>query len=75
MALHIRDAETDRLVRQLAEVRGIALTEAIRIAVGNELRRVPLRERVRPLQDRLEAAGKTGLKADKAFYDNLNGSP
>jgi antitoxin VapB len=75
VALHIRDAETDRLVRQLAEVRGIALTEAIRIAVGNELRRVPLRERIRPLQDRLGAAGRTGLKADKAFYDDLNGTP
>ena len=72
MALHIRDANVDRLVRELAALRGIGLTEAVAIAVGNELKRAPLRERLRPLQRRIQAAGSTGLKADKAFYDSLN---
>jgi antitoxin VapB len=33
----------------------------------------PLRERLRPLQDRMLARPATGLEADKAFYDELCG--
>ncbi|KAL5684466.1 hypothetical protein EMGR_003040, partial [Emarellia grisea] len=39
MALHIRDPEADRLVRMRAERKGIALTDALKLAVGNPLRR------------------------------------
>ncbi len=72
MALHIRDEETDRLVRNLAEIKKLGLTETIKLAVENELKRVPLIERIRPIQDRIRARGRTGLKADKAFFDSLN---
>ncbi|WP_375454093.1 type II toxin-antitoxin system VapB family antitoxin [uncultured Methylobacterium sp.] len=76
MALHIRDAEADRLVRALAERKGIALTEAIKLAVRNELRREEdkpsLWERLKPLHERVAARPATGLVADKAFYDSLN---
>ena len=72
MALHIRDDETDRLVRHLAEVKRIGLTDAVRLAVTNELKRAPLAERIRPIQDRIAAWPDSGLKADKAFYDSLN---
>jgi antitoxin VapB len=72
MALHIRDSETDRLVRDLAVIKGVGLTEAVKLAVENELRRAPLYERVRPIQERIKAAGATGLEADKAFYDSLS---
>jgi antitoxin VapB len=77
MALHIRDPETDRLVRALAEQKGIALTDAIKLAVGNELRRetekTSLRDRIRPIQERIASYPPTGLEADKAFYDELSG--
>lgn len=73
MALHIRDRETDELVRRLAEIRNVGLTEAVKLAVGNELRRLPLAERIRPYQERIARAGRTGLKADKAFFDELSG--
>lgn len=77
MALHIRDPEADRLVRTLAEQNGIALTEAIKLAVGNELQRnaekLSLRERIRPIQERVASYPPTGLEADKAFYDELSG--
>jgi len=77
MPFHIRDAEADELVRELARRRQIGLTEAVKLAVRNELRRedeaVPLRERLRPLQDRIAARPRTGLEADKAFYDELSG--
>ncbi|HEY8564315.1 MAG TPA: type II toxin-antitoxin system VapB family antitoxin [Beijerinckiaceae bacterium] len=72
MALHIRDEETDRLVRSLAEIKRIGLTEAVKLAVSNEIKRVPLQERIRPIQERLAKVPRTGLKADKAFYDSLN---
>lgn len=76
MALHIRDVETDRLVRLLAEQRGIPLTEAIKLAVRNELEREAQRpglwDRLKPLHARLAARASTGLEADKAFFDGLN---
>ena len=73
MALHIRDEETERLVRSLSSLRKVGLTDAVRHAVENELKRIPLRERIRPIQDRIAAMPKTGLKADKAFFDALCG--
>ena len=53
-------------------------TEAVRTALENELHRldeaVPLRERLRPLQERVLRRPSTGLEADKAFYDELSGA-
>ncbi|MDP4021395.1 type II toxin-antitoxin system VapB family antitoxin [Methylobacterium sp. NEAU 140] len=76
MALHIRDAETDRLVRTLAARKGIPPTEAIKLAVRNELDRdaAPpgLWERLKPLHERVAARPATGHTADKAFYDSLS---
>ncbi|MGN7125433.1 MULTISPECIES: type II toxin-antitoxin system VapB family antitoxin [Methylorubrum] len=76
MALHIRDAETDRLVRLLAERKGVPLTEAVKVAVLNELEREEQRpglwERLKPLHERVAARPSTGLEADKAFFDGLN---
>ena len=72
MALHIRNAETEEKVRHLAAMKKIGLTEAIALAVDNEIRRAPLSERIRPLQERLARLPDSGLKADKAFYDSLN---
>ena len=37
MALNIKDPETDRLVRALADKTGLSLTEAIKLAVAHEL--------------------------------------
>jgi antitoxin VapB len=55
MALHIRDPETDRLVRKLAEIKNVGLTEAVKLAVENELKRTSLLDRIRPIQDRIRA--------------------
>jgi antitoxin VapB len=72
MALHIRDPEVDRLVRDLAEIRRISLTDAIKVAVQNELDRTSIHDRIRPIQDEVRSWGSTSLVADKAFYDSLN---
>jgi len=77
MAFHVRDPETDRLVRRLAQEEGVGLTEAVKTAVREKLaardKAAPLEERVRAIQDELARYPKTGLAADKAFYDSLSG--
>ncbi len=72
MALHIRDPRVDELVRRLAAERGIGLTEAVGLAVENELKQSSVRDRVKRIQDRLATIPDSGLRADKAFYDSLN---
>lgn len=83
MAFHIRDHETDRIVRDLAAKTGATLTDAVREAAAEKLARIeqeqgkadkrPLRERIGDIQDRVARRGRTGLKADKAFFDWLSG--
>ena len=77
MALSIRDKATDQAVRRLAEIKGKGLTETIREAVESELaraeREVPLIDRIRALQQEFAKYPKTGLEADKAFFDELSG--
>ena len=77
MTVSIRDATTDRLVRTLAKKKGVGLTEAVRLAVGNELARLdeeqPLRERIAAIRRGVVARGRTGERADKAFFDDLGG--
>ncbi len=78
MAFHVRDPSTDAAVRELANLLGLTLTEAIRQAVQHELKRLgqankPLSLRIGAIQSRMEAFGRTGLEADKAFYDELSG--
>jgi antitoxin VapB len=54
MALNIRNAETEELVRQVAEMTGESKTEAVRKALEGRLERLR-RERVRlPLADELD---------------------
>jgi len=76
MILHVRDADTDRLARELAEKRGISITEAVREALEEALvtdaTRSSLWERTADLRARISAFPLTGLKADKAFYDSLS---
>jgi antitoxin VapB len=75
MALHIRDPETDRLARELAQLQKSGITQAIRSALeaklAEERKKVPLSERIRDLQDEVASWPETGLAADKAFYDSL----
>jgi antitoxin VapB len=79
MPLNIRDETVNHLAAKLAALSGLTKTQAVKLALEGEIaRRVqvkPLRERLRPLQDRITALPATGLEADKAFYDDLNGEP
>ncbi len=79
MPLNIRNEEVNRLADKLASIRKVSKTEAVRRALVHDLEReersAPLAERLRPLLDEIAAASKTGLEADKAFYDDLSGNP
>lgn len=78
MPLNIRSDVVNRLAEKLAARKHVSKTEAVKLALENELRRlderVPLRERLRPLQDRVLSRPATGREADKAFYDELSGN-
>ena len=77
MALNIRSRKVNELAGELASKRHVTKTEAVRIALENELRRsedkVPLQEKIKQLQERVAAYPDTGLEADKAFFDELSG--
>lgn len=77
MALNIRNDEVNRLAERLAARKRLNKTEAVKVALENELRRLdealPLKERLRALQERVLKRPATGLAADKAFYDELSG--
>ena len=77
MAFHIKNPETDALARRVAALKNTGLTEAVHVALANELEREAgkpslveigvafcrdLRERGRPGD---------GEPADKAFRDSL----
>ncbi len=77
MPLNIRDEDTNRLAEKLADRMHSTKTAAVKHALRNELERmeqnIPLRQRLRPLQDRVMSRPATGMEADKAFYDALSG--
>ena len=76
-SLYIKDPLTAGMVERLAQRRGTTKTEAVRRAVEAELARDEPRKTAR---ERLEEFYRlhplpppTGLKADKAFFDELWG--
>jgi antitoxin VapB len=78
MPFHVRDFETNTLVRKLATRTGLGITDSIKAAVANELRRLdeikPLSERVKPLQDFVQARKIETTETDKAFWDDMSGN-
>jgi antitoxin VapB len=78
MPFHVRDAEADALLRQYAQDNRVGITDAIKLAVrrareaDNKARDEKL-ARMRAISDRIAALPDTGLKADKAFFDELSG--
>lgn len=79
MPLNIRSEEVNRLAETLASAAQVSKTEAVRMALVNELERreasLSLRDRIKPIQDALAAYPGTGLRADKIFYDSLYEEP
>jgi antitoxin VapB len=76
MPLNIRSESVNRLAETLAARLSVNKTAAVERALRNELERLdaatPLRERLRPIQDRVLGRPGTGLQADKVFFDELS---
>lgn len=80
-ALYIKDERTAFLAERVAKRLGTSKTEAVRRgleAIEAELspppaKKRPLRERMIDYWERHPLPPETGLKADKAFYDDLSG--
>jgi len=76
MAIHIKHAETENLVRQLASETGQTITAAIRNAAQAALTThssQSLWEQTEDVRRMLAQFPRTGLTADKAFFDELSG--
>lgn len=82
--LQIRNRRVVELAAKLAAVRRSTKTDAVLHALENEFARIEgekavtaptktLAERIKPIQDRIAAVPRTGLEADKDFYDDLSG--
>lgn len=76
MPLNIRSEDVNILAEQLASLKDVSKTEAVRQALKEAVERendnVPFMQRIKAIQDRVAARGSSGLEADKAFYDSLN---
>jgi len=77
MGLSIKNEAVEKLARDLARRHGTGVTEIIRLALVEKAERdgpeLSLWEKLAPIRERLRKAGKTGLEADRAFYDELSG--
>lgn len=82
MVIHVKDADTDELVRRLAVTRGIGITSAIREAVEEALLRDSKNktgsesdtdEKIRTMLERWDRLPNSDVKIDKKFFDDLWG--
>jgi antitoxin VapB len=76
MSFYVKDPATDKAVRKLAKIKGKTLTETIREAVEKELKaewRETLPQRLEAIAERFSKLPRSGLQADKAFFDELSG--
>ena len=65
------------LLRDFARERSVGLTEAVKLAVSEARdrkaeERARMESAIRSIQDEVANWPKSGLVADKAFYDSLN---
>ena len=78
MSLLIDDENTVAAIRRLAGETGRSEADVVRMAVEAEARRTEEAARrhraIRRLQDEVGGWARTGLTADKAFFDDLGGS-
>lgn len=77
MGLSIKNDAVEMLARDLARRHGTGVTEIIHRALKEKAERdvaePTLWEKLAPLRAKLDGLGRTGLEADRAFYDELSG--
>jgi len=70
MALNIKDPETDRLARELADLTGEPITTALRVAIEHRLARERARRRAAGREDVI--AGIIARGRERAVLDDRN---
>jgi antitoxin VapB len=79
MPLNIRNEAVNQLAEKLAVRQHLTKTEAVKLVVENEISRidaaVPPRQRLWSCRTGCWPGRRPALKADKAFYDELGGTP
>lgn len=77
MGISIKNDEVEKLARRLATKHGKGLTEIVHDALlekaAREEAEPTLWEKLAPLRAKLAAMPDSGLPADRAFYDEING--
>lgn len=77
MAVYIKDKETSDLVEELASLTGMSKKAAVKLAVEEKIAalgaRPSFREKLETFWRAHPLPPPTGLKADKAFFDELSG--
>ncbi|WP_425994955.1 type II toxin-antitoxin system VapB family antitoxin [Caulobacter sp. DWR1-3-2b1] len=76
MPFHVRDPEADAMLRSYAEEKRVGITDAIKLAVtrareADAAARTEKLAKMRAISARIAALPDTGLKADKAFFDEM----
>lgn len=74
MGIFIKDPQTEKEIRELAELNGTSLTETVRRAVRQARAAAKPHDEdasLAELHRKVMSYPETGLKADKAFYDSL----
>jgi antitoxin VapB len=75
MAFHVRNSETERLTRALARQAKVGLTEAVHMAVKNEMARrsrgKTFQERTAAIVEEVSKSVKDPRPLGKEFYDSL----
>lgn len=74
MALNIKDAETDRLARELAELSGLPITTAVRDAIEERLAILRVRTRAAaPALDEIITRGRSRATVDARAESEILG--
>lgn len=74
MALNIKDPETDRLARELAELSGVPITTAVRDALEERLAILRARARATPPGvEEIIARGRARATVDRRLEDEILG--
>ena len=78
MGISIKNEKVEALARRLAQKHGTGITEIIEVALEEKAKRdeeveLPLWERIKPLQERIAKLPKTGVRADRAFFNKMTG--
>ena len=74
MALNIKDPETDRLARELAQLSGLPITSAVRDAIQERLTILRIRSRITsPELDEIVTRGRARATLDTRSEDRILG--